>query len=261
MEFKGSPILITGAGSGFGLGAARRFARQGARIIAVDRNASRAEELIGSLENHCGEPHLKIIHDLRDPEAPKAIVEEALNSVKRIDVLVNSAGVCHFRAIQSVPVEEWDEVFDVDTRALFYMSVAVAEEMKKDGKGGRIIQLGSNAGRKGRAMSAHYAAAKAAVASLTESLALAYGPFGITVNTVSPAVVLTPMWKGNFEELCALTGKTEEQLVEGWKAATPLRRLGTVEDVVDLIEFLGGSRAGFITGQHINVCGGFMHTC
>lgn len=143
---------------------------------------------------------------------------------------------------------------------MHFLSVAAAEAMD-GGTGGRIVNLGSNAGRKGRSNGAHYAAAKAAVVSLTESLALAYGPKQITVNTVCPAVVLTGMWKQNFAELMRITAKTPEQLTAGWVEATPLKRLGTPEDVANLITFLASDDASFITGQTINVCGGFMLTC
>ena len=99
------------------------------------------------------------------------------------------------------------------------------------------------------------------MANVTESLALAYGKKGITVNTVCPAVVLTDMWERNFQELEPITGKSADQLVQNWTADTPLQRLGTLEDVANLIVFLASDRASFITAQEINVCGGFMLTC
>jgi NAD(P)-dependent dehydrogenase (short-subunit alcohol dehydrogenase family) len=261
MEFENKNILITGASSGFGLACAHQFAEQGARIIAVDRQKERACALVEKLPGAPQRGHVAIIRDLQSAEAAQAVVAEAIGHAPRIDVLVNSAGVCHFNQINAIAPQEWDEVMEVDVRALFYMAVHVAESMKADGQGGRIINLGSNAGRKGRALSAHYAAAKAAVASVSESLALAYGAHGITVNTVCPAVVQTPMWEQNFAELGRITGKTPGQLLEMWTSQTPLKRLGTPDDIADLIVFLAGSKASFITGQEINVCGGFMLAC
>ncbi len=261
MEFQNKNILITGASSGFGLAAAVQFAERGARIIAVDRQKERAGDLVKNLPGSSERDHFAIIRDLQAADAPREVVAEALKRVPRIDILVNSAGVCHFSPINAIAPLEWDEVMEIDVRALFYMAVSVAETMKADGQGGRIINLGSNAGRKGRAFSAHYAAAKAAVASVTESLALAYGAQGITVNTVCPAVVQTPMWEQNFAELGRITGKTPEQLVEMWTNQTPLKRLGTPDDIANLIVFLAGGKASFITGQAINVCGGFMLVC
>ncbi len=261
LDFDHKTILVTGAGSGFGRSSAELFAAQGARIIAVDRQEERASEVVAGLAGGTGRGHAAIIRDIRPASAAAEIVAATLELAPRIDVLVNSAGVCHFNRIANIASDEWDEVMEIDVRALFYMATHTAEAMKKDGQGGSIINLGSNAGRKGRAFSAHYAAAKAAVNSISESLALAYGPDGIRVNTVSPAVVLTTMWNQNFEELCRITGKTPGELQQLWVNQTPLRRLGTPEDIAHLILFLASTKGAFITGQNINVCGGFMHTC
>lgn len=261
LEFDHKTILITGAGSGFGRHSAELFAAQGARIIVVDRQEDRAAEVVAGLAGGSERGHAAIIRDIRPASAPAEIVAEALKLTSRIDVLVNSAGVCHFNRISDIAPDEWDEVMEIDVRALFYMATHAAEAMKKDGQGGSIINLGSNAGRKGRAFSAHYAAAKAAVNSISESLALAYGPDGIRVNTVSPAVVLTTMWNQNFDELCRITGKKPEEFQQLWINQTPLRRLGTPEDIANLIIFLASDKGAFITGQNINVCGGFMHVC
>ncbi len=261
LEFDRKTILITGAGSGFGRSSAEFFAAQGARIIVVDRQEDRAADVVAGLAGGRERGHAAIIRDIRPASAAAEIVAAALRLAQRIDVLVNSAGVCHFNRISNIASEEWDEVMEIDVRALFYMATHTAEAMKKDGLGGSIINLGSNAGRKGRAFSAHYAAAKAAVNSISESLALAYGPDGIRVNTVSPAVVLTTMWNQNFDELCRITGKKPEELQQLWINQTPLRRLGTPEDIANLILFLAGDKGAFITGQNINVCGGFMHSC
>ncbi len=261
LEFAQKTILITGAGSGFGRSSAELFAAQGARIIVVDRQEDRAAEVVASLAGGSERGHAAIVRDIRPASAAAEMVAAALKLAPRIDVLVNSAGVCHFNRISNIAPDEWDEVMEIDVRALFYLATHTAEAMKKDGMGGSIINLGSNAGRKGRVLSAHYAAAKAAVNSISESLALAYGPDGIRVNTVSPAVVLTTMWNQNFDELCRITGKKPEELQQLWINQTPLRRLGTPEDIANLIVFLASDKGAFITGQNINVCGGFMHTC
>lgn len=261
MEFQNKTILVTGGGSGFGFASARQFAAQGGRVILVDRQEQRSKEVLEILESPTGASHFSVIRDLRPADAGREVVAEALDKAGSIDVLVSSAGVCHFNTMNGISPGEWDEVLETDLRALFFIGVAAAEAMKASGNGGAIINLASNAARKGRAFSAHYAAAKAGVVSVSESLALAYGPSGIRVNAVSPAVVLTPMWVQNFSELGKITGKTPEELADGWTNQTPLRRLGTPEDVSNLVVFLASSKAEFITGQHINVCGGFMHTC
>lgn len=260
LDFTGKVALITGAASGFGAATAQLLASAGATIVAVDRNKERVETVVEGLARSAGQTHHCVTKDLRPAKAGAEAVSEAVALANRIDIVVNSAGVCHFNKINEITPDAWDEVLETDLRALHFISVAAAEAMDTK-RGGRIINLGSNAGRKGRALSAHYAAAKAGVVNLTESLALAYGSRQITVNTVCPAVVLTRMWEQNFTELGRLTGKTSEQLTKGWADLTPLKRLGTVEDVANLIAFLASDRAAFITGQTINVCGGFMLAC
>lgn len=261
-DFTGRTVVITGAASGFGLASANQFATGGARIIGIDRNADRLRAAFAELPSPpAGAPsHRTIVADLRPADAAERAIAEAASFGSPLDVLVNSAGVCHFNKPATIRAEEWDEVLEIDLRALFFLGTAFAERVDSK-RGARIINLGSNAGRKGRALSAHYAAAKAAVASVSESLALAYGPRNVTCNTVCPAVVLTPLWEESFRELARLTGKTSADLVAGWTQATPLRRLGTPEDVADLVVFLASDRGSFITGQTINVCGGFQHTC
>ncbi len=259
-RFAGKVAVITGAASGIGSAAAKRLASEGARVIAVDRTAARLNSLFDAEITSHPEGHVLLNRDLRKSDDARWVIEESLRRVGRIDIVVNSAGVCHFKAMKDIPDDEWDQTMDVNVRALFHISVAAAEAMDAT-RGGRIINIGSNAGRKGRALSAHYAASKAAVTNLTESLALSYGKKNITANCVCPAVTDTPMWDNLFAELKGATGKAKTELVEGWTKLTPLGRLGKSEDVANLIAFLASDEAAFITGQTINVCGGFMLTC
>jgi NAD(P)-dependent dehydrogenase (short-subunit alcohol dehydrogenase family) len=257
-DFGDRVAVVTGAASGIGRATAEQLARGGARIVAVDRNRERLEELVRSLPVKTS-THIALTRDIRSGEAARELIPEILKRTEVLDILVNSAGVCHFNRMETISLEEWDEVLEIDVRSLYFISVGAAEAMDA-ARGGRIINLGSNAGRKGRALSAHYAAAKAAVVNITESLALAYGSRNITANTVCPGPTDTPMWDGNFRELQAITGKQPAEFREIWSKQTPLGRIGTTEDVANLIAFLASDRAAFITGQEINVCGGFMLT-
>jgi len=254
---KDKVALITGAASGIGRATAEVFAERGARIIGLDRDAGHLQEVIAGLPK--GERgHIALVKDLRSAEVAQSVVPDVLEKAGGLDIVVNAAGMCYFTRMNEISIEEYNEVMDVNVRALFLISVAAAEAMSS--KGGKIINLGSNAGRKGRALSAHYAASKAAVKNITESLALAYGPNRITVNTVCPGPTVTPMWDGNFEGLKKITGKQPEEFWETWSRQTPLGRVGQPADVVELICFLASDGGGYITGQEINVCGGFMLT-
>lgn len=257
-DFSGKVAFVTGAGSGIGEATAKQFAEGGARVVAIDRNEEKVKTLVALLKSN-GVEHIALVKDLRSGKAAQEVVQEGLKKTGRIDILVNSAGISHFNRINEIALEEWNEMMEVNVRALFFVSVAAAEAMDPV-RGGRIINLGSNAGRKGRALAAHYAAAKAAVKSLTESLTLAYGSKHISVNTVCPAVTETPMWEVNFNDLTRITGKAPVEFMEMWKKMTPLGRVGSTEDVANLITFLASEKGSFVNGQEINVCGGFMLT-
>ena len=250
-EFAGKTVLVTGVSSGIGRAAATAFLAEGATVIGFDRRPIPA---LTDARFHA------IQVDICETGKARAAVRQAAAITGKIDIVVNAAGISHFRRINEIGEDEWDEMFAVNVKGLFFIAMECAEIMAKNG-GGRIINLGSNAGRKGRALAAHYAATKAAVKSLSESLALGYAGKNITANTVCPAVTRTGMWDDQFPDLCPIVGKTPEELYQGWANATPLRRVGETTDVVELIKFLAGPRGGFVNGQEINVCGGFMLTC
>lgn len=254
LEFENKVALITGVASGFGAATAKQLAAQGCTIVGVERDETKLNALLAELPTTHAQHH-GIVQDLRDAQGAKTVAARAKDLAGRIDIVVNSAGVCHFNKLNEITIEEWDEVFEVDVRALFQVAVGAAEVMDH---GGTIINLGSNAGRKGRAVSAHYAAAKAGVSNFSESMALAYGAKGIRVNTVSPGPIMTPMWNDLYPELAPITGKNSTELAEAWTTQTPLGRLGKADDVANLIVFLSSDKGSFITGQDINVCGGFM---
>jgi len=187
LNFKGKVALITGVGSGFGAASAKMLAEQGCTIVGVEQNKESLQKVISGLPTSHAK-HYSILQDLRDADGAKIIVDQLMKLTDRLDITINSAGVCRFNKLKDISVDEWDEIFEIDVRALFQISVTSAEAMEN---GGTIINLGSNAGRKGRAVSAHYAAAKAAVSNFSQSLALAYGAKNIRVNTVSPGPIMT----------------------------------------------------------------------
>lgn len=255
-EFEKKTAVVTGIGGGIGQEAAQQLASLGCRIVGVDRNEARLKGAMSSL-TPVSAPHVGLLKNLRTMKDVRSVIPEAVKTVGYVDIVVNAAGVCYFTKMAEVSEEEYNDVMDVNVRALYFIAVDAAESMKSP-RGGRIINLGSNAGRKGRAFSAHYAASKSAVKSITESLALAYGSRNVAVNTVCPGPIDTPMWEVNFKGLKSITGKEPKEFWEQWKQQTPLGKIGTTTDVANLIVFLASEKGSFVNGQEINVCGGFM---
>jgi len=175
----------------------------------------------------------------------------------RLDILVNNAGVGLIKEVWTTTPEEWDRIFAVNVRGLFFMAQAAAEPMRSQ-RSGRIINLASIAGRRGEALVAAYCASKAAVININQSLALALAPYGVNVNAMAPGVVDTPYWKEVDKQFGAITGKAEGETFRDVAAQIPLGRTSVPEDVVPLALFLAGPGADYITAQTYNVEGGMV---
>ena len=186
-------------------------------------------------------------------------VERARAEFGRIDVLVNNAGIYRAAATLDVTEEHWDAVLNVNAKAVFFASQAVLPAMIAQ-KRGNIISLASLAGKVGSRNNLPYNASKAAVISITKSLALAHAADGIRANCVCPGFVETDMWTMVAREQGALQGMAPEEFTRQRLAQIPLGRMETPQDVANVIAFLASSRAAYMTGQAINVTGGvIMH--
>jgi NAD(P)-dependent dehydrogenase (short-subunit alcohol dehydrogenase family) len=175
----------------------------------------------------------------------------------RIDVLVNNAGIYRAALPLEITEEHWDAVMNINARAVFFASQAVLPAMIAQ-KHGAIISLASMAGKVGSRTNLPYNASKAAVISITKSLALAHAADGIRVNCVCPGFVATDMWALLAREQGALLGISPEDFTEQRAAQVPLGRMEQPEDVAKVIGFLASDRAGYMTGQAINVTGGLI---
>jgi acetoin reductase-like protein len=256
MQFESKVAIITGAASGMGRAMALAFAAEGATVVVADLNEDGARAVVGEIESKGGKG-LATKLDVSNAAESKAVVDDVVSRYGRLDILVNNAGVGLIKEVWTTTPEEWDRIFAVNVRGLFFMAQAAAEPMRSQ-RSGRIINLASIAGRRGEALVAAYCASKAAVININQSLALALAPYGVNVNAMAPGVVDTPYWKEVDKQFGAITGKAEGETFRDVAAQIPLGRTSVPDDVVPLALFLAGPGADYITAQTYNVEGGMV---
>lgn len=227
--------VVTGGASGIGRAVAERLRRDGFRVAVLD--LSPTDDGFGYSA------------DVTD----RAQVDTAISAIRAgfgpILVLVNAAGVEGFKKFSSMSFEEWSKVIDVNLNGVFHTTQAVLPDMVEAGWG-RIVNISSSSTHSGQPFMAHYVAAKSAVNGLTKSLALEYGPAGITVNAIPPGFIDTPMLR-SAERRHLLGGTVEDHI-----ARTPVRRVGRPEDIAAACAFFVSEEAGYVTGQILGVNGG-----
>ena len=243
--------VVTGAAQGIGRATAHRLARDGFAVAIVDINANALDEVKKEIED-LGAQALALTADLTKMEDVQTVIESSAKWGQLI-VLVNNAGRVLITPFLEINEKEWDAILTLNLKTVFFATQFAARHMKQ---GGRIINLSSISGRSGRSDQAHYAAAKCAVISLTQSAALAFASQGITVNAVCPGVVDTPMTVGIHEIRASALGITPEESLARMVAKIPLGRLEKTEDVAGVVSFLCSADAAYITGQSLNVDGG-----
>jgi 3-oxoacyl-[acyl-carrier protein] reductase len=240
----GQAALVTGGARGIGFACASELAGAGAAVALADRLPTEGEAAARRLVES-GARAFALAVDLARTEAIPAVVQEVLARFGRIDILVNNAGVLNQVPPEALTPGQWDALMAINLKAVFFLTQAVLPAMVRQGRGS-IINLASLAARVGGIMAGvDYAASKAGVIGLTRTLARKYGPAGIRVNAVAPGVIDTEM-----------TRPWPEQVRRQFVETTPLRRLGTPEDVARVVAFLAGPASGFVTGATIDVNGG-----
>lgn len=246
--------ILTGAASGIGEAVARRYLEEGARCALVDLKP--AEGIAPQLAREYGDRLLPLHADVTRREDIERIVAATVARFGRIDVLFNNAALFDMRPLLDESWDIFDKLFAVNVKGLFFLMQAVARQMVSQGDGGKIINMSSQAGRRGEALVSHYCATKAAVISYTQSAALALAPHSINVNGIAPGVVDTPMW----DQVDALFARYENRPVGEKKRlvgeAVPLGRMGLPGDLTGAALFLASADADYITAQTLNVDGG-----
>lgn len=237
----GKAAIVTGATGGIGLACCRALVSEGASVVVADLDGTVAKARADDLGSTC----IGVGADVTSAGDAERLVEAAVSTFGRLDVLVTCAGVFHATPLDEITADEWDGVQAVNLKGTFLVAQAALEVMIPRGSG-RIVTVASLAGQTGGiGAGASYAASKAGVVALTKSIARFAGPHGINANSVNPGLIETPM----------LDGWPQEAL-ERTVAATPLGRMGTPEEVADTVVWLASDRASFIHGAHVDVNGG-----
>jgi NAD(P)-dependent dehydrogenase (short-subunit alcohol dehydrogenase family) len=240
--------VVTGGASGIGLGISARLAARGDRVAVLDVDGDAARRAAGELQAAGGQA-VGVAVDVSDRAAVVAAMDTVREAFGPVQIAVTSAGINADGAFTGITEEAWNRVLAVNLTGTFHCLQAVVPGMLAAGWG-RIVTISSTSAQHGAANRAHYIASKGGIIALTKALAIELAPHGITVNTIPPSIIDTPMARAG-----AGTGTVPS--LDAIAAATPVRRAGVPADVAAACEFLCSDDAGFITGQQIGVNGGW----
>jgi len=246
MELKDLVAVITGGGKGIGKAIAEKFFIEGARVVIWDIDLPLAKNVATSLDSS-GQKTMAIKVDITNETEVEKVVSEVISEFGRIDILVNNAGISRHRPIEEMTLEIFESVMKVNLTGTFLCCRAVTPIMKKQGRG-KIINIASLGGRTGRpGVGVNYAASKAGVIGLTQTLARELGPSGIYSNAIAPGPILTEQTKQYPAEVFAT-----------WNAGRAIQKDGLPEDVADMAIFLASRRSDWVTGVTIDLNGGIL---
>jgi 2-hydroxycyclohexanecarboxyl-CoA dehydrogenase len=248
MTFSGSTAIVTGGASGIGLAITERLALDGAKVSVFDIDLEQAERAAQDVRDKGGEA-IACQVDVSDRSQVDAAVERTRRELGPVLVLVNGAGKDSFDRFVDISTELWERVIAVNLTGTFHCTQAALPDMLA-AKWGRIVNISSSSAHGGQPFMTHYVAAKAGVMGFTKALALELGPKGITVNTIPPGFIDTPMLRRS--ESKGLLGEG----VDHHASLTPVRRVGRPEDIAAACSFLVRDEASYVTGQVIGVNGG-----
>jgi 3-oxoacyl-[acyl-carrier protein] reductase len=239
----GKVAIVTGGSRGIGLAIARSLAEDGASVVVSGRDAARLDAAVKELEA-LGAPALGVAADAGKREDVDRLIEATRERFGRIDVVVNNAGITRDQLLVRMKDDDWDQVLDTNLRGVFLMTRAAGKVMMRQ-RGGRIISIASTAGAMGNPGQVNYSAAKAGVIGLTKAAARELAHWNILVNAVAPGLIETDM-------TAAIPAEAREAMLQ----QVPLKRIGQSREVAEVVRFLAGDGATYITGQTIHVNGG-----
>ena len=243
---EGKTALITGASRGIGKSIAITFAKHGANVAFTDLEVNDAAKAVEDEINALGVKGKAYASDASSFQGSEDVVNEILQDFEKIDILVNNAGITRDTLLMRMTEEQWDMVININLKSAFNLTKAVQRIMLKQ-RSGSIINMSSVVGVKGYAGQANYAASKAGLIGFTKSVALEFGSRNIRCNAIAPGFIETEM-----------TAVLDQNVVQKWVEAIPLRRSGSPEDVANCAVFLGSDLSSYMTGQVFQVDGGML---
>jgi NAD(P)-dependent dehydrogenase (short-subunit alcohol dehydrogenase family) len=248
MKLSDKIAIVTGAGSGFGQAIALELAKEGANVTVADFDEESVRKTAEEIQK-IGRKAFTLKVDVRSNSEVENMAQKTLEKFGKIDILVNSASAATVNEVVNLKEEEWDNVIDVNVKGTFLCSRAVAKQMIKQGKGGKIVNLSSIAGNGGAGQLAHYAASKGALITFTQCLSLELTSHRINVNAVCPGIVDSSELKRGSE----LLGIPSEEIEKEYISFSLQSEIGKPEDVAKLVVFLASNESDFMTGQAIDV--------
>ena len=251
-DLDGKTALITGAARGIGKAFAKAYASQGARVAIADINLLAAQ----ATADEIGAGAFAVKVNVGQPQSIEAAVAQAVGEMGRIDILINNAALFSAAPIVEIEYADYKRLFDVNVAGVLFGMQSVARHMIERGGGGKIINMASQAGRRGEPLVAVYCATKAAVISLTQSAGLNLIRHGINVNAIAPGVVDGEHWDGVDALFAKYENKPPGQKKKEVGAAVPYGRMGRAEDLVGMALFLGSAASDYVVAQTYNVDGG-----
>jgi NAD(P)-dependent dehydrogenase (short-subunit alcohol dehydrogenase family) len=252
MRLQDKIAIITGGARGIGRAIAQRYAEEGALVIIADLLLDEAKRTAAAI----GRKAVAVGVDVSQRQSIEAMARTVADQVGEVDILVNGAAIFDMAPLSEITEEHFGKQFDINVRGLLFTTQIIAAQMISADKGGKIINFSSQAGRRGEANVAVYCATKAAVISLTQSMALELIRYKINVNAIAPGVIDTPMW----DVVDSLFAKYENRPIGEKKRlvgeAVPYGRMGVPEDITGAAVFLASSDSDYILAQTLNVDGG-----
>ncbi|MDO5620262.1 MAG: L-iditol 2-dehydrogenase [Paracoccus sp. (in: a-proteobacteria)] len=250
MRLEGKTALITGAARGIGRAFAEGYIREGARVAIADINVEGVRATAAEIGA------VPVVMDVTDQASIDAGVAQAVEAMGGIDILINNAALFDLAPIVDITRDSYDRLFAINVGGTLFTMQAVARHMIERGKGGKIINMASQAGRRGEPLVAVYCATKAAVISLTQSAGLNLISHGINVNAIAPGVVDGEHWDGVDAKFAEYENKPRGQKKTEVGAAVPFGRMGTANDLTGMAIFLATPESDYIVAQTYNVDGG-----